>query len=161
MQIKIFELPADATEIELEPVNKFLRSNRILSIDREFHQSFGGARWSLLVVFQPLHDLSVSPATKREKPDYKKLLTEDEFERYSRLRVVRKRLADAEAVPAYAVFTNEELAKISQLGEINRKSLSSIIGIGDKRVEKYAEEIEREFNASQYETSRESEGEDM
>lgn len=161
MQVKTFELTSNATEQELEAVNRFLRSHRILSIDRQFHQSSGFAQWSLFVVFQPMQDFMVSPASKREKPDYREILSAEEFNRFSRLRVIRKHLADAEGVPVFAIFTNEEIANIARLENIDIKSLSTVQGIGAKRLDKYGAEVERMFKITEDETSGEPEGVDM
>lgn len=73
----------------------------------------------------------------KEKIDYKQVLGEKEFAIFSILRTIRKQLAEEDAVPAYAVFTDEELAGIAQLPEILIKKLTSVKGIGDKKVQKY------------------------
>lgn len=73
----------------------------------------------------------------KEKVDYKNVLDENTFAQFSKLREVRKKMAQDDAVPAYAVFTNEELAEIAKLEELNEKALLTINGIGEKRIEKY------------------------
>lgn len=59
--------------------------------------------------------------------------------RFARYREIRKTLAEAEAVPAYAIFTNKELAAIAELEEVNPVTLKKIPGIGDKKIAKYGE----------------------
>ena len=46
----------------------------------------------------------------RPRVDYKEILSADEFAVFVRLREVRKQLAATEAIPVYAVCTNEQLA---------------------------------------------------
>lgn len=75
--------------------------------------------------------------SSKEKVDYKNVLDTKTFAQFSKLREARKKIAQEDAVPAYAVFTNEELAEIAKLEEINDKTLLAISGIGEKRVEKY------------------------
>ena len=44
-------------------------------------------------------------------------------------------------MPAYAVFTDEELAGIARLPVLEVSKLISIKGIGDKKVEKYGNQL--------------------
>lgn len=74
---------------------------------------------------------------KHEKTDYKSVLSEEDFKMFSRMRVFRKQIADNDAVPAYAVFTDAELALFAQAGNLNEKTMLEIEGIGKKRMEKY------------------------
>ena len=47
----------------------------------------------------------------------------------------------AEAIPVYTVFTNEQLAQIVQQRCRTKADLSRIEGIGEARLEKYAEQV--------------------
>jgi ATP-dependent DNA helicase RecQ len=60
---------------------------------------------------------------------------------FSKLRIYRKQLAENDTVPAYAVFTDAELAEIAKLESITHKNLLTINGIDEKRVEKYGKQI--------------------
>jgi superfamily II DNA helicase RecQ len=71
------------------------------------------------------------------KIDYKELLDEATFKIYSDLRECRKQISEKEAVPVYAVFTNEELANIAKLDVITPSNLMSVKGIGKSKAEKY------------------------
>ncbi|MCB0376036.1 MAG: HRDC domain-containing protein, partial [Sinomicrobium sp.] len=60
------------------------------------------------------------------------------FARFSRMREIRKTIAREEAIPAYAVFTDEELAAIAKMEPpLTEAGLKTIKGIGKKKVEKY------------------------
>ena len=61
---------------------------------------------------------NVSQTASKEKVDYKLVLSEADFSLFSRLREIRKQIAIADAVPAYAVFTDEELAGIPFLVQV-------------------------------------------
>ncbi len=61
------------------------------------------------------------------------------FQQFSKLREIRKKVAAEESIPAFAVFTDEELAAMAKLETITKKDMLSIKGIGDKKVERYAE----------------------
>ncbi|MBK6932547.1 MAG: HRDC domain-containing protein [Saprospirales bacterium] len=70
--------------------------------------------------------------------DYKKVLDEATFEKFSKLRDIRKKVAADEGVSAFIVFTDEELAGLAKLDEITEKAMLGIKGIGEKKVERYA-----------------------
>ena len=57
------------------------------------------------------------------------------------MREIRKEIAKEETLPAYAVFTDEELAGISKLEEISLKKIKSVEGIGEKKVERYGQKF--------------------
>lgn len=56
---------------------------------------------------------------------------------FARLRALRKTLAEQEGVPAYALFTNEQLAGMVQRRVRTVGDLREIDGVGEARVEKY------------------------
>lgn len=76
---------------------------------------------------------------KRERIDYREVLGDADFAAYAELRRLRKHLADRDGVPAYAVFTNEQLAEMVKRRIGSVQSLEAIEGVGEARLEKYAE----------------------
>jgi len=106
--------------------------------------------WSFCVqyIYGSASQSNTPQGERKEKIDYKNVLNAPAFEVFSKLRTCRKQIAEDDAVPAYAVFTDAELAEIAKLEEITPKNLLTINGIGDKRVEKYGkilcEMIEKE-----------------
>ncbi len=153
MNIKIFDIPAICPDDIVEQVNKFMRGHKVLDVDRQFYLSSDNiGHWSLLVTYLPMQVPNVLPE-RREKVDYKAALDETSFAKFTKLRMIRKQLADNDAVPAYAVFTDAELALIAQLPSIDATLLAQITGIGEKRIVKYGNlicdrynETDREFN---------------
>ena len=77
------------------------------------------------------------------------MLSAEEFVKFSALREVRKALAAEDAVPVYAVMTNEQMARIVQTQVSDRQGLSAISGLGDARVEKYADRIVQVMNLAE------------
>ena len=147
MQIKVFDISySDSTE-ELEKINKFLRGNKILEIDRQFYvTSDHVAHWSLFVTYLPSQQPD-RELEQREKVDYKNVLSPDDFEKFMRLRSLRRALAVEDAVPAYAVFTDKELSQIAQLPSVELSLLKQISGIGEKRLEKYGKLLCEKYNS--------------
>lgn len=142
MQIKLFTIPLFGNEEAVEEMNKFLRGNKVVDISKSLVQQGDVSYWSFCVTYL----LGAPPkiqqsGEKKEKVDYKQVLGEAEFARFALLRTLRKQLAEADAVPAFAVFTDAELAEMAKMQELTAKSLLSINGVGEKRVEKYGEPL--------------------
>lgn len=139
MQIKLFTIPVSDTGNFQEELNRFLRANKILEVENQLVSNPNGAAWCFCVKYigTPV-TYQKTPATKT---DYRHVLDEATFKVFSRLREIRKKLAADEAVPAYAVATDNELAEIAKLKEINRKGLLSIKGFGDKKFERYGQRM--------------------
>ena len=138
MQIKIFTIPVLSGELANEELNKFLRSQKIVDIEKQVVVQKDSVYWSFCVTYLPIIQQShAEGGGRREKVDYKQVLDEPTFTKFSLLRTIRKRLADREAVPAYAVFTDAELADIARLEVIEPSKMKKINGIGDRKVEKY------------------------
>jgi len=58
---------------------------------------------------------------------------------FERLRAVRRRLADAEGVPAYIVFSDAVLREMARLQPRTRAELLAITGVGPVKLERYGE----------------------
>jgi superfamily II DNA helicase RecQ len=69
--------------------------------------------------------------------DYKEILSPDDFAVFAKLRELRKEMAQAEAVPVYTIFTNEQLAQMVQDRCGSKADLEKVAGVGDARIEKY------------------------
>jgi superfamily II DNA helicase RecQ len=69
--------------------------------------------------------------------DYREVLSAAEFQVYAHLRALRKTLADRDGVPAYALFTNDQLAAMVRQRVDSAAALGRIDGVGPARVEKY------------------------
>jgi len=130
MQVSIFNVPA-GDALALEEMNRFLRGHRVLTLDR----TWAGAGWSFCVTWQPpVGATAPEPVTKI---DYKAVLDAPTFALFSKLREIRKTLAEKENLPTYAVFTNEQLAAIAKASCASAADLGKIDGIGAARIEKY------------------------
>lgn len=139
MQYQFFIIPChDPAEAQAE-LNAFLRSRRILSVQRQFAERQGCACWYFSVEYLQGNGVREAKDTQRPKVDYKEVLSPEDFAAYGRLREVRKQLANAEGVPVYAVFTNEQLAAMVQAKVTSAIALGRLEGVGEARVKKYGE----------------------
>lgn len=136
MRYRVFTYPVPCEE-ELAELNGFLSSHRILKVREEFVQQ--GSATCLVFVVEYLDSVPgrSSGGGREPKVDYKKELSEEEFMVYSRLRDVRRELAEKEATPVYNVFTNAQLAEIVKKRVRTLSALEEIDGVGKGRVEKY------------------------
>jgi ATP-dependent DNA helicase RecQ len=60
---------------------------------------------------------------------------------FERLRAVRKRLADAEGVPAYIVFSDAVLRQMSQSVPRTREALLALSGVGPVKLDRYGDDF--------------------
>lgn len=140
MQIKVFTISCSEKNEANEELNRFLRANKVVNIEKQFYILNNDAYWSFCVSYLPSQSTS-SQEKKDNKVDYKSILDERSFANFTQLRSLRKMLSEQDDVPAYAVFTDVELSLISQLEEINESNIMKIQGIGEKRMERYGKKI--------------------
>jgi superfamily II DNA helicase RecQ len=159
MQIKFFSIPALVPGEAEEELNRFLRTVRLLTVQREFVGDGPNSRWCLAVEY--LESVGAGTDNRRTgkvRVDYKEILPPEDFALFARLRDWRKTVADREGVPVYTIFTNDQLAKIAG-GRINVKSeLAKLEGVGEGRVSKYGEAV---LEIVKTETATQQEGEEQ
>lgn len=137
MQIKIFTIPLIGGDAINDDMNSFLRSHKIINVEKHFFSTADSGYWCFCVNYLENSDTNAQQMQK-QKVDYKKVLDDKAFAVFTRLREIRKQVADESGIPAFAVFTDSELAQIAQLNEITPENMLTIKGIGQSKVEKYA-----------------------
>lgn len=138
MQIQVFNISVFDKGEQTEELNKFLRSHSIIDLEKHLISEGQTPYWTFCIRYK--ENSKIEPQVK-SKIDYKEILDEPAFKVFSLLRSYRKKLAEQNGVPVYAVFTNEELANIAKLSEINIENMKKINGIGSKKIEKYGQPI--------------------
>ena len=141
MQFKLYVIPVDDNGRALDEMNVFLRSHRILEEQHELVSGKNGTSWHFCLKYLEYGDRDNSNRTKKVKVDYRKLLDDKAFMRFSVFRELRKQIAREEAIPAYAVFLDEELAEIAKIEEMSIAKIKGIKGIGEMKIKKYGERI--------------------
>lgn len=121
-----------------EALNQFLASHQVVSVEKELIHSGQNAHWAFAISYRDTH-----PANEAKRPtvDYKEVLNDEDFTRFAQLRELRNKLAKQEGRPAYAVFTNEQLANLVTGRVTTRVDMASIEGIGETRIERYADQF--------------------
>lgn len=93
---------------------------------------------------------SEKPASKLQNQSYDRTL-------FSRLRVLRKSIAEQTDVPPFVVFSDATLIEMCQLYPTDRQTLLSISGIGNTKLNRYGDAFIDEINrylSTQYATSK-------
>ena len=143
MPIKLFTVPALDPAAGEQEVNQFCAQHRVASIERRLVTVHDRPLWCFCIEY-------VVPATAqgamqvgdhRPRIDYKQVLNDDDFRVFSKLRELRKQLAEDEKVPVFAVFTNEHLAAIAQQRPGSMTALQGIAGIGEGKAGRYGERV--------------------
>lgn len=136
MKYKFFKIPIDSLDDIGNEFNQFLAQYRVTTIDKEFVENGDSSFWAISVVYMEQDKQKPSPSYKN-RIDYKEVLSEEDFTLYANLRELRKEMSIADGIPAYTVFTNEQLAKIVQDEIVTITALQAIEGVGKARLDKY------------------------
>ncbi len=129
MQIKLFTIPISDGGAAQHEMNTFLKGHKIHEIEQKLISNDNGAWWCFCVRY--LETAFTAASESKVKVDYRQVLDEPTFQKFSNLRAIRKQVAAAEGLSAFIVFTDEELAKLK---EITLKSMLGIKGIGEKKI---------------------------
>jgi superfamily II DNA helicase RecQ len=121
-----------------EELNHFLRSHRIVNVDKRLVDGERGTGWLFLVEYGAEMKTQTANATR---VDYRELLTEQEYVLFDKLRETRKTISEKQGVPVYAVFTNDQLAAMVKKSPATLKDIQAIPGVGEARVKQYGEAI--------------------
>ena len=147
MQYRFFSISARDPDTDQHDFNLFCNSHRILDVDKQFVDSGLNSYWSMCVTYIEGQQGPGKSVKKRQRIDYREHLSEQDFTRYLQLRALRKQLADHEGVPVYALFTNEQLASMVTRNVKTLSELEMIEGIGQSRMDNYAESFLAALNA--------------
>ena len=119
MGLRFFVVSVMNPEASEQELNGFLASHKVVSIERQLIDQGVNSFWAICVDYVshgPSDGISRSNVA-RNRVDYKAILPQEEFAVYSQLREMRKELAQTEAVPVYALFTNEQLAPRERINQ--------------------------------------------
>jgi len=139
MKFEFFSIPACSPGQRQQELNAFLSSHRVAAIEKQFVADGEQSYWAICVSYLDNDNKMTAPG--KSKVDYREILDEREFAVFAKLRTLRKTLAEQEGVPAYALFTNEQLADMVRGRVDSLSGMSKIDGIGKARLDKYGKEF--------------------
>ncbi|MEZ5451954.1 MAG: HRDC domain-containing protein [Thiothrix sp.] len=115
MKLRFFSIDALEPDDDQSVVDDFCTQHRLISIDKRFVERGDYCYWSVCVTYLEPSSSPAKPTKavdKKGRIDYREALPPEDFDRYSRLRDLRRELAEAEGAPVYTVFSNAQLAKM-------------------------------------------------
>ncbi len=141
MQFKIFVIGMDDNGSTLAEMNQFLRGHRILEEQHELVSDNNTTAWHFCFKYLQYGENKYTQNSNRNKIDYRQILDDKTFVKFSKLREIRKQIAKEEEIPAYAIFLNEELAELAKMKEISIENMKKVDGIGENKIKKYGERV--------------------
>jgi superfamily II DNA helicase RecQ len=145
MAFHFLQLPARGCEQSEEELNSFLRSHRVLAIDRRWVDQGENSFWAICIDYLDAPNRKEGGGTAssagRNRVDYRQILSPEQFTQFVALRDLRKEIAGEDSVPVYAVMTNEQLAQVVQREVTDKSALLAIPGLGEAKVEKYGQRV--------------------
>ena len=110
MKYRFFNIPATAPEVAQEELNRFCAEQQVVSLDKHFVQDGERSYWALCVCYLDTQDGPPVSTFRKGKIDYREVLSPPDFALYAKLRDLRRTISKTDNVPAYALFTNDQLA---------------------------------------------------
>lgn len=141
MQIKLFTIPINNVEDYNEEINVFLRTHKVVEMEKHLIQTGTTYSWCFYISYINTTENIGIDNKNTKRVDYMKILDKETFAKFSKLREIRKKIAIENAVSAYIVFTDAELAQIAKMQDLSLKKLKTIKGVGDKKAEKYGNQL--------------------
>lgn len=144
MKIKFFSVNALEPAEDQVVIDDFCARHRVVSIDKKLLESGPLPFWAVSITYL---DASASlkktdyPVNKKSQIDYQVVLKPEDFAVYTKLRTLRKEISDAEKVPAFALFTNAQIAEMVTSKVITLTALGKLEGVGDSKLEKYGKQF--------------------
>lgn len=142
MKIHFFSVNALEPAEDQVAIDDFCSRHRVVAIDKKLLENVQIPYWAVSVTYlEASASLKKSeyPVNKKSQIDYQVVLKPSDFALYTKLRTLRKEISDSEKVPAFALFTNAQLADMVTSKVTTRRALGKIDGIGEAKLEKYAE----------------------
>ena len=106
MKIRIFNIPIHGGQDLEDELNSFLSGRRIVSVEKRFVDAGLESAWTFCVTWTEMREKA--PVRKN-----KVAMNEQDFNVFAALSQLRKKMTEKEGDPAYALFTNEQLAEIT------------------------------------------------
>jgi hypothetical protein len=115
MQYRFLAIPViDPTQAEAE-LNRILRSEKVLSVRKEFVNNGDNSFWAVALAYQLTGEGS-NKGLDKAKVDYKYVLSDEDFALFVKLRDWRKGAADVEAVPVYTIISRSHAPPVNKGG---------------------------------------------
>lgn len=158
MPFRTYFIPLRAPRDVEDELNSFLRSHRVVHLERRWLERPDELGWSFFIEYQePAPSSSKVKQQSGERVDWRDKLAPADFALFCRLKDWRRGVAEAETVPAFMVFSNQQLATIAERRITSREDLAKVPGVGEAKLQRYSEPlftVIREFGSASDETNQ-------
>jgi superfamily II DNA helicase RecQ len=140
MKLQFFSVNALEPGLDQDAMDDFCSRHRIVSVDKQLVDRDDCCHWVICFTYLDAASTPTKPTqavNKRAQVDYREVLDEVDFTVFSKLRDLRKAVADADGVPIYAVFSNAQLAEMVTHRTTSLTALGEINGVGTAKLDKY------------------------
>ena len=131
--ISPFSEPSASAEL-----NNFLKSHRIINVEKRLIDGERGTGWVFLVEYTELEG-GKSAYTMSSKVDWRDVLNPSQFAVYDLLRKKRKEIGDKTKIPLYGILSNEQLALMAQNPPKNKEEFLKIKGVNESKYKQWGE----------------------
>jgi superfamily II DNA helicase RecQ len=138
MSFEVLTIPFSGKSGGFDPdiLKDFVMNKKVLNYQAHFFQSEGRAYWTVFLEYDPL--LKESPGPH---------LSEAQQQLYNKLAEWRKVRSEKDGIPHFIIATNRVLESIAYKAPKTKAALHQIRGFGNKKVEKYSDDIIHIINA--------------
>ena len=145
MKVKHFHirLNKDYLQQDEEILNSFMQSVSVKKTATQHITSGQTNFWSILIFYDDIANIDVHlpPSTEKTPPFDPSTLNGEERNRYEALRIWRADTAAKDNFPNYIVASNLQLGVIAKLNPSSKEELYNLKGFGEKKANKYGDEI--------------------
>jgi len=138
MAYRTFVVPIYHAAAAEEELNRFLGGHQVLAVEKRWLENGANSAWCFCVDFE---SGGAGGEFKGPRVDYREVLNPEDFKVFARLRDLRRKIAEAEAVPVFTVFSNEQLADMVRKKVRTAKDMEGINGVGEAKVKKYGDRL--------------------
>lgn len=139
MRLHFVTVPVHGSADAETELNQFLASRRVVAVDRQLVPDGTRSAWAICVEYVDAPAAAPNAPNPNSKGiDYRDVLPTAQFQVFAKLRDLRNKIAKHDGVPAYAIFTNEQIAEMARRSVRSKAELAGIDGIGPAKVEKYS-----------------------
>lgn len=131
--ISPFSEPSASAEL-----NNFLKSHRIINVEKRLIDGERGTGWVFLVEYTELEG-GKSAYTMSSKVDWRDVLNPSQFAVYDLLRKKRKEIGDKTKIPLYGILSNDQLALMAQNPPKNKEDFLKIKGVNEQKFKQWGE----------------------
>lgn len=140
MRVKYFSVPVHDDGAVTDDVNRFLAQHRVIKFKQRLIDQGSESFWAISVQWQDGGRASIKDS-KASSIDYREVLSEQEFQVFAKLRVMRKEIAEQNGIAVYRVFSNAQLAAMVEKRVTAVSGFASIAGVGEAKVRVYGERM--------------------